>query len=88
MGWEFEISRCILLHLEWLSNEVLLYSTGNYTQSLGTDQYGGEERNVSICKTGVTLLDSRIWYNVINHLHFKNVKKKKKIKAILHFLLL
>jgi len=28
--WEFGISRFDLLHLEWISNEVLLYSTGNY----------------------------------------------------------
>jgi len=26
---EFGVSRCKLLHLEWISNEVLLYSTGN-----------------------------------------------------------
>ena len=32
---EFGDSRCKLLHLEWVSNEVLLYSTGNYIQSLG-----------------------------------------------------
>ena len=29
-----------LLHLEWISNEVLLYSPGNYIQSLGTDHDG------------------------------------------------
>jgi len=28
------------LHLEWMSNEVLLYSTGNHIQSLGTDHDG------------------------------------------------
>ena len=28
--WEFEISRCKLLNLEWISNEILLYCTGNY----------------------------------------------------------
>ena len=28
--WECEVSRCKLLHLEWISNELLLYSTGNY----------------------------------------------------------
>ena len=28
------VSRCKLLHLEWISNEVPLYSTGNYIQSL------------------------------------------------------
>ena len=30
MDWEFGVSRCKLLHLEWTSNEVLLYDTGNY----------------------------------------------------------
>ena len=29
--------RCKLLHLEWVSNEVLLYSTGNYVKSLGVE---------------------------------------------------
>ena len=33
----FGVGRCKLLHLEWMSNEVLLYSTGNYTQSLGIE---------------------------------------------------
>ena len=28
--WEFEISRCKLLYIEWINNKVLLYSTGNY----------------------------------------------------------
>ena len=28
--WEFEVRRCRLFHLEWISNEVLLYSTGKY----------------------------------------------------------
>jgi len=27
--WEFGGSSCKLLHLEWISNEILLYSTGN-----------------------------------------------------------
>ena len=28
--WEFGVNRCNLLPLEWISNEILLYSTGNY----------------------------------------------------------
>ena len=32
---EFGVSRCKLLHLEWISSKVLLYSTGNYIQSPG-----------------------------------------------------
>ena len=40
MDWEFGVSRCKLFHLEWISNEVLLHSTGNYIQSLGIDHDG------------------------------------------------
>ena len=28
------VSRCKLLHLDWISNEALIYSTRNYIQSL------------------------------------------------------
>ena len=35
MDREFRVGRCKLLHLEWISNEALLYITGNYIQSLG-----------------------------------------------------
>ena len=34
MDWESRVSKCKLLHLKWISNEVLLQSTGNYVQSL------------------------------------------------------
>ena len=40
MDWEFGVSRCKLLHLEWISNGVLLYSTGDYIQCLGIDHDG------------------------------------------------
>ena len=40
MDWEFGVSSFKLLHLEWISNEVLLYNTGNCIQSLGTDYDG------------------------------------------------
>ena len=40
MDWEFGVSGCKLLDLEWISNEVLLNSTGNYIQSLGVDHAG------------------------------------------------
>ena len=32
LDWELGVSRCKLLHLEWISNEILLHSTGNYFQ--------------------------------------------------------
>ena len=34
MNVKSAVSRCKLLHLELMDNEVLLYNTGNYTQSL------------------------------------------------------
>ena len=34
MYGEFGVNRCKLLHLEWISNEVPLYSTWKYIQSL------------------------------------------------------
>ena len=40
MDREFGVSRCKLLHLEWIDNKVLLYSTGNYSQSLGIEHDG------------------------------------------------
>ena len=40
MDGEFGVSRCKLLHLEWISNRVLLYSAGKYIQSFGIDHDG------------------------------------------------
>ena len=41
MDWELGVSRCKLLYLEWISNENLLYSTGNCGQSLVMEHDGG-----------------------------------------------
>ena len=51
---EFGVGRCKLLHLERISNEVLLSSTGNYIQSLGIEHDGRyiRKKNVYICMTG------------------------------------
>ena len=35
MDWEFGLSKCKLLHLEWISHGVLLYSTANYPITCG-----------------------------------------------------
>ena len=32
MNWEFGISRCKLLYIDWINNKFLLYNTGNYIQ--------------------------------------------------------
>ena len=38
MTGEFGVGRCKLLHSEWINDEVLLYSTGNYIESLGIER--------------------------------------------------
>ena len=42
MDWEFGVGRRKLLHLEWIHNKVLLYSTGNYIQYSVTNHNGKE----------------------------------------------
>ena len=32
MEWEFGVNRCKPLHIKWINNKFLLYSTGNYIQ--------------------------------------------------------
>ena len=45
------VGRCKLLLLEWISNEVLLCSTGNYIQSLGIEHDGRwyDKKNTHVC---------------------------------------
>ena len=51
MDWEFGVNRCRLLPLQWISNEILLYSTGNYIWSLVMEHDGGkyEKKNIHVC---------------------------------------
>ena len=51
MDWECGVRRRKLLHLEWISNEVLVPSTGNYIQSHGIEHDGREyeEKNGYVC---------------------------------------
>ena len=67
MDWEFGVSRCKLLDLEWI-NKVLLYSTGNYIQYPGIDheRKGYFKKCVYMCNW-VTLLCSRDWHNIVNY---------------------
>ena len=50
MNWEFGVCR---LYLEWIDNEVLLYSTGDYSQSPGINHNGKEYKKggIYICIT-------------------------------------
>ena len=61
MDWEFEVGRCKLLHLKWISNEVFLYSTGNHIQSLEMEHDGGlcEKKEKRKRKTSIFLKTRR-----------------------------
>ena len=62
MDEESGVGRCKPFHFEWISNEVLLHSTGNYAQSLEAKHDGRhyEKKNVCVCVYDwVTILYSR-----------------------------
>ena len=44
MDWEFVVGRSRLLHLEWINNKVLMYSTENYIQYTVINHNGKEYR--------------------------------------------
>ena len=45
MDWEFQVSKCKLLHIKWINNKVLIYSTWNYIQYLGINHNGKNTKN-------------------------------------------
>ena len=46
--WEFGISRCKLVYIEWINNKDLLYRTGNYIQYSVITHNGKEYEKVCI----------------------------------------
>ena len=42
MGWDLGVSRCKLLHIEWMDKKVLLYSSGNSIHCPGINHNGKE----------------------------------------------
>ena len=72
MDWEFGVSRCRLLHLGWISNEILLHGTGKYIQALVMEHDGKyyEKKNVYICTTGLLCHTAEI---DIVYQHYKNI---------------
>ena len=86
----------MVLCLEWISNEVLLYGTGNYIQSLGIENNEDSMRKIMciiytcMCereRDRVTMLRNRNWHNTVNQLQFnkkifKYVKEEKVVKQL------
>ena len=76
IDWELVVSGCKLLHLEWINNSVLWYSTGNYIQSPGTNHNGKEYEKEIHTHTHththtslVTLIYSKNYHNIVNQLY-------------------
>ena len=92
MDWEFGVSKCKLLNLEWINNEVLWYSTGNYIQSPWI--YTMKENNIK--KQCVYFIYINIYthtytciteslhctaeVNIINQLYFNKIIFEKNLK--------
>ena len=58
------------IYLEWISNEVLLYGTGNYIQSLGVKHVGRqyEKKNIYMNDQAIMLYSKNL-HNTVNQLH-------------------
>ena len=70
---EFGVSGSKSFHLEWIGNEVLLYSTGNYIQILGMEHDGRyyekkKKKKYIYMHDWVTLLYGRNRQNIVNQL--------------------
>ena len=46
MDWEFGVSMCKPLYLEWINSKLLLYSSGNYIQYPVINHM---KKNVRVC---------------------------------------
>ena len=57
--WEFGISRCKLLYIEWINNKEILCSTGNYIQYLVINHNGKKIKNIYIMYNWIIFLYTR-----------------------------
>ena len=78
VAWEFGVSRCKLLHLEWISNEVPLYSTGNHIQSLMMEHDGKYYEKKNVCIYIYTHVTGSLCYIAEISTKIKNNKNLKK----------
>lgn len=76
--WESGVSRCKLVHIEWINDKVLLLLQGSCIQHLVINHNGKELRKkVSICATG-SLFTYTAEINIVNQLCFNKEKRGKK----------
>ena len=68
MDWECGVNRCKLLPLGWISNEILLGSTGNYASHLWRSRITGEKECTYACVAGSPCCTVGNWQNTVNQL--------------------
>ena len=77
LNWEFEISRCKLIYIEWIKNKVLLGSTGNYIQYPVRKHSGKEYEKecicVCVCVCVTESLCCRAVINIVIQLYFNKI---------------
>ena len=79
--WEFGVSRCKLLCIEWINNKVPLYNTGNYIQYPVINHNGKYKKELYICITESLCCTAVITQHCKSTiLQFKKKKEKKRKK--------
>ena len=76
--WEFGISRCKLLYIEWINNKALLYSTGNYIQYPIINHNGKEKKKMTVLFNSKQKL-----LNCLFYILYPCLAKKKKFDNLL-----
>ena len=84
VDWEFGISRGKLLHIGWIHNKVLLYSTGNNIQYPVINHHGKEYKKecISIHITSHFAVRQKLQHCKPTILQLKKKKKRKETDGI------
>ena len=77
MEWEFGNSRCKLLYIQWKSNKVLLYSTGNCIQHPVINQ-NGKKKNLYVYLSPFAIQQKLTQHCTATILQYTLKKKKRK----------
>ena len=78
------ISRCKILHVEWINKKVILYSTGNYIQYPMINHNEKIFKNVHMCVTESLCCTAEIG-TALSQLYFSKKKLKNEIKLKVDF---
>ena len=75
MEWEFGISTCKLLYIEWINNKVLLYNTRNYNQ-YPVKKHNGKEYEKECMHMYNESPHYTLEINIVSQLYFNKITFK------------